>query len=87
MDPDVRAVLMGIDAYAADSVGMDTVLRSNLWQAIQQGAGDRIVVLNRSAMIMHREPVKVYSDWTNDLLAIKPQVPGVNSPIDGRGWR
>ena len=87
MDPDVRAVLMGIDAYAADSVAMDTVLRSNLWQAIQQGAGDRIVVLNRSAMIMHREPVKVYSDWTNDLLAIKPQVPGVSSPIDGRGWR
>lgn len=86
MHPDVRAVMMGVDAYAADSVGMETVLRSNLWQSIQQGGGDRIVVLNRSAMIMNREPVRTYQDWANDLMARRPQVPGVGSPVDGRRW-
>jgi hypothetical protein len=82
---ETRMVMMGVDGYFADSIGLSKIDKIGLWEQIQSGGGDRVIILNRSGMILFREPTK-YGDWTQDLQRIRSQVPGQNISL-GRGWR
>lgn len=56
MDTESRASMLGIDAFSADSVEENNIVTSRLYSALARGEnGDRILVLNRSAMIYSRE--------------------------------
>lgn len=89
MGPESRASMVGVDAFIADTG--QQVLPSELFRtisALPEGGGDRVLMLNRSGMIMLRTGIKHYRDivpWLSNL-----QVPMPNGtttpPIDPRRW-
>jgi hypothetical protein len=84
-----RASMLGVDALIPDVV--QTVLPSELFQAISRPdnpAGDRVLMMNRSGMIMLRTGIKHYTAITNHLRNLQVQSPNgtAYSPIKDRNW-
>ena len=87
-DQSVRMTMMGIDAFVADGIGLTRIADENMYQQIQNGRADRIVVLNRSGMIFFREPSN-YRNWARLQQSAPSQVPGTsgdNSILRGYDW-
>ena len=57
------ANMMGYDALVADGANNKELTPSQLWKAFLEGRVSRILVLNRSAMIMEDSPVTHYTDY------------------------
>lgn len=87
MGPESRASMVGVDAFIADTG--QQVLPSELFRTVSAGGGDRVLMLNRSGMIMLRTGVKHYRDLTPWLNSLVVPLPGGNtgSPIQNRNWR
>lgn len=88
-DQSVRMTMMGIDAFVADGIGLNIMSDESMYQQIQNGRASRIVVLNRSGMILFREPTN-YRNWDKLRQTAPSQVPstgGDDSILRGYGWR
>ena len=84
-----RASMLGVDALIPDVA--QTVLPSELFQAIStpdNPAGDRVLMMNRSGMIMLRTGIKHYTNIVNHLRNLQVQKPNgtTYSPINDRNW-
>jgi hypothetical protein len=98
LSPENRASIMGIDAIYVDAVGQNDpdllFTESDLWngnanvgipQGLSQGVASRILVLNRSAMILYNDPVGHFRDWKHLLDSITyPDGTTANRP--GMNW-
>ena len=88
----VRMTMMGIDAYVSDNIGLNRIADESMYQQIQNGRADRIIVLNRSGMLLFREPTN-FRIWKR-LHKVRSQVPGTsgrgsadsNSILRDYGW-
>lgn len=86
MGAESRASMVGVDAFIADTG--QQVLPSELFQTVSAGGGDRVLMLNRSGMIMLRTGVKHYRDITPWLNSLRVPMPDgtTSSPIGNRNW-
>ena len=86
MGPESRASMVGVDAFIVDTG--QQVLPSELFRTVTAGGGDRVLMLNRSGMIMLRTGVKHYRDLVPWLSNLRVPIPGVSprSPIHNRIW-
>lgn len=64
------ATMMGYDGFGADGVRDKSITSSQIWKHAIAGDISRIIILNRSAMIMEDKPIRDYVDYTAALRAI-----------------
>ena len=65
------ATMMGYDGFAAEGISDSSITPSQIWKHAVNGSIGRIIMLNRSSMIMENKPIKDYTDYTPLLGAIQ----------------
>jgi hypothetical protein len=65
------ATMMGYDGFAAEGISDSSITPSQIWKHALNGSIGRIIMLNRSSMIMENKPIKDYTDYAPLLGAIQ----------------